>query len=79
MWYFPNKGNPLIFIESNIHAREWVTSATATFFLNELLTSTDEKIKNLALNYDWVIVPVFNVDGFEYTHTTVHDGIFSIT
>lgn len=65
------KGNPTIFIESTIHAREWVTVATATYFLNELLTSKDPNIVDLAHNYDWVMIPVFNVDGYEYTHTWV--------
>ncbi|XP_037958089.1 zinc carboxypeptidase-like [Teleopsis dalmanni] len=61
-------GNPGIFIESNIHAREWITSATATWFINELLTSTKAEVRQLAENYDWYIVPVLNVDGFVYTH-----------
>lgn len=65
------QGNPTIFIESNIHAREWVTSATSTFILNEFLTSQDEDVRDLAESFDWVFVPVFNVDGFEYTHSTV--------
>ncbi|XP_013107110.2 zinc carboxypeptidase [Stomoxys calcitrans] len=61
-------GNPGIFIESNIHAREWITSASATWFINELLTSKDGPVVNLAENYDWYIIPVFNVDGFVYSH-----------
>ncbi|XP_065358303.1 zinc carboxypeptidase-like [Calliphora vicina] len=61
-------GNPGIFIEANIHAREWITSATATWFINELLTSSDTNVRNLAENYDWYIVPVLNVDGFVYSH-----------
>uniref|UniRef100_A0A1I8Q758 Peptidase M14 domain-containing protein n=1 Tax=Stomoxys calcitrans TaxID=35570 RepID=A0A1I8Q758_STOCA len=61
-------GNPGIFIESNIHAREWITSATATWFIYELLTSHDLEVRNLAENYDWYIVPVLNVDGFIYSH-----------
>lgn len=64
-------GNPGIFIESNIHAREWITSATATWFINQLLTSADTQVRNLAENYDWYIIPVYNVDGFEYSHKTV--------
>lgn len=64
-------GNPTIFVESNIHAREWITSATATWFINELLTSTDEAVRDLATNIDWVIVPVLNVDGFVYSHRVV--------
>ncbi|KAH8411899.1 hypothetical protein KR222_001361 [Zaprionus bogoriensis] len=59
---------PGIFIESNIHAREWITSATATWFINELLSSETPEVRNLAESYDWYIVPVFNVDGFEYSH-----------
>lgn len=60
-----------IFIESTIHAREWITAATITFIMNELLTSTDPEVKAMAENYDWIFVPVFNVDGYQYTHTTV--------
>ncbi|EDW04274.1 zinc carboxypeptidase [Drosophila grimshawi] len=59
---------PGIFIESNIHAREWITSASATWFINELLTSQQPEVRNLANSYDWYIVPVFNVDGFAYSH-----------
>lgn len=65
------QGNPVIFIESNIHAREWITSATATWLLNELLTSTDAVTQVLSNQYDWIIVPIVNVDGYVYTHTTV--------
>ncbi|KAH8328207.1 hypothetical protein KR067_006038 [Drosophila pandora] len=61
-------GNPGVFIESNIHAREWITSATATWLINEFLTSTDDFVRQLAESHDWYIIPVFNVDGFVYTH-----------
>ncbi|KAH8362676.1 hypothetical protein KR200_004255 [Drosophila serrata] len=61
-------GNPGVFIESNIHAREWITSATATWLINEFLTSSDELVRQLAESHDWYIVPVLNVDGFVYTH-----------
>lgn len=71
MFWISYQGNPTIFIESTIHAREWVTVATATYFLNELLTSKDPAIVDLAQNYDWVIIPVFNVDGYAYTHNRV--------
>ncbi|XP_053692246.1 zinc carboxypeptidase A 1-like [Sabethes cyaneus] len=64
------QGNPGIFVDANIHAREWITSATVTWILNELLTSEDKAVRELAENYDWYIVPVANPDGFVYTHTT---------
>lgn len=64
-------GNPGVFIESNIHANEWITSATCTWFINELLSSADEQVRNMAENHDWYIVPVLNVDGFVYSHEKV--------
>lgn len=63
--------NPTIFIESTIHAREWITVATATYLLNELLTSNDPEIREMSNNYDWVFVPVVNIDGYVYSHTKV--------
>jgi hypothetical protein len=66
--YKPN--NPNVFIESNIHAREWITSATATWMINEFLTSLNATIRDIAENINWHVVPVLNVDGFVYTHTT---------
>lgn len=64
-------GNPAIIIEANIHAREWITSATATWVLNELLSSQDPVVRDIAENVDWYIIPVSNPDGFNYTKTTV--------
>lgn len=63
-------GNVGIYIDANIHAREWITSATITWVLNELLTSAEPNVRFIAENYDWYIVPVANPDGFAYTHTT---------
>lgn len=65
------QGNPIIFLDANIHAREWITSASVIWILNELLTSTDPAVRELAQNVDWIIVPVINVDGFQYSHTNV--------
>lgn len=72
MGHFYSQTNPWVFIESNIHAREWITSATATYVLDQLLTSQNPAVKDLAENFNWMIVPVFNVDGFEYSWKTVN-------
>uniref|UniRef100_A0A1L8DQW7 Zinc carboxypeptidase A 1 n=1 Tax=Nyssomyia neivai TaxID=330878 RepID=A0A1L8DQW7_9DIPT len=56
------------FIETGIHAREWITPATTVFFINELLTSQDEAVRDLAENYDWYVFPSVNPDGYVYTH-----------
>ncbi|XP_020800488.1 zinc carboxypeptidase A 1 [Drosophila serrata] len=61
---------PGIFLEAGIHAREWIASASATYIINQLLTSEVESIKQLAENYTWYVLPHANPDGYVYTHTT---------
>lgn len=62
-----NKSNKAIFIESGIHAREWIAPAAATYLLNELLTTKEEAVQNLANNYNWIVFPCVNPDGYKYT------------
>lgn len=64
-------GNDAVFIESNIHAREWITSATITYFIDELLVPRNPAVRDIAYNTDWYIIPVLNVDGFVYSHEAV--------
>uniref|UniRef100_A0A1I8NXG1 Zinc carboxypeptidase A 1 n=2 Tax=Stomoxys calcitrans TaxID=35570 RepID=A0A1I8NXG1_STOCA len=61
---------PGIFLEAGIHAREWIAPATATYIINQLLTSEVESVKQLADNYTWYVFPHANPDGYVYTHTT---------
>lgn len=39
--------------------------------LDQLLTSTDPNVRQIANTHDWYIFPVVNPDGYVYTHTTV--------
>ncbi|XP_055640704.1 zinc carboxypeptidase A 1-like [Toxorhynchites rutilus septentrionalis] len=61
-------GNPGIFLEGGIHAREWISPATVTYILNQLLTSQDPSVRDIAVNYDWYAVPSVNPDGYVYSH-----------
>ncbi|ODN04498.1 Carboxypeptidase B [Orchesella cincta] len=58
---------PGIFIDGGMHAREWISPATVTYIMNKLVN--DPKSKPLTDMFDWYIVPIVNVDGYEYTHT----------
>ncbi|KAL0868948.1 hypothetical protein ABMA27_007276 [Loxostege sticticalis] len=62
-------GRKIIFIESAIHSREWITPAVTNYIINELLTSEDEDTKAAARDFDWYIFPVTNPDGYVWTHT----------
>lgn len=65
-----SKQLPIIVIDSNIHAREWITSTTTTWMINELVTSEAETVQRIVRTYEWHIFPVINPDGFEFSHTT---------
>jgi murein tripeptide amidase MpaA len=60
---------PIIFIDSGIHAREWVGHQSTLFLLNELVTN-EVVTRELVDNADWVIVPNVNPDGYVYSWTT---------
>ncbi|XP_056634469.1 zinc carboxypeptidase-like [Diorhabda sublineata] len=59
-----------VWIDSLIHAREWITGATSTFILNEILTSTNPAVRKTVENFDWYILPVLNPDGYVFTQKT---------
>jgi len=58
---------PAIFIEGGIHAREWVSPASVTHIINELVTNPE--YQDLVNYYDFFILPVANPDGYEFSHT----------
>lgn len=65
-----NKGNtdkPIIFIDANIHAREWITNTIATWTIKEVLEGDAQNWLDV---FNFYIVPVMNPDGYEYTRST---------
>ena len=50
---------------SGIHAREWISPATATLFMKELVSRSQnsENVIDLLKFYDIFIMPVGNPDG----------------
>jgi len=69
-----NKGGSkkgLFFFNCGIHAREWISPATCMYMIRQILATqnSDRDVIYMLDNYEWVILPVLNVDGYEYTHT----------
>lgn len=64
-----NINRTITFIVGGIHAREWITPASVTYIINELLSNWEQEPKYIQ-NIDWYFAPVLNPDGYEYTHTT---------
>ncbi|XP_065057316.1 carboxypeptidase B-like isoform X1 [Rhopilema esculentum] len=63
----------IIFIQCGIHAREWISHATCMYIIKELLAKFQSKDQNSRLHiipYEWIVLPVFNADGYAYTHNT---------
>ena len=52
-----------------MHAREWIGSAVATYIISQLVEKNSSYAKLLE-NSDWMILPVANPDGYEYSHTS---------
>ncbi|CAH0724393.1 unnamed protein product, partial [Brenthis ino] len=65
-----NAGNPIIFIDAGIHAREWAAPAMALYLIHRLVN--DPEARQDLDGVDWYILPVVNPDGYEYTR--LHRG-----
>ena len=64
----------IIYIDGGTHAREWVAISTAFYLIEHLLKDYAENDTDATLllkQYDFYIIPLINVDGYEYTHTKV--------
>nr|XP_018898723.1 PREDICTED: carboxypeptidase B-like [Bemisia tabaci] len=55
-----------IWIDGGIHAREWVASAAVLWVLSEL-TEKRERLPEEMRELDFVVMPMVNPDGYEYT------------
>jgi len=61
---------PAIFLDCGIHAREWISTAYCQWFVKEALSTygSDAQMTSLLNEMDVFVLPVFNIDGYDYTH-----------
>jgi len=67
----PVNAKKAVWWDGGIHAREWISPATVINIAHALLQnySHDATITHLVDQFDYYILPVFNVDGYAYTWT----------
>ncbi|XP_050335204.1 carboxypeptidase B isoform X2 [Bactrocera neohumeralis] len=58
----------VILMDAGIHAREWIAPAAALYVIQQLVENYKQNSR-LLTSYDWIIVPLLNPDGYEYSHT----------
>jgi len=61
-----------VWLQSLQHAREWISGATTQYIADQLASGypSNARIKTILDQIEFVIVPVANPDGYEYTWTT---------
>ena len=60
-------GKPALWIDGGIHAREWISPATVTWLMKELIENAS-KHPELLEKLDWYFLPILNPDGYVYSH-----------
>ncbi|CAB4255651.1 similar to Saccharomyces cerevisiae YHR132C ECM14 Putative metalloprotease with similarity to the zinc carboxypeptidase family, required for normal cell wall assembly [Maudiozyma barnettii] len=70
--YIDNPDKKTIIITGGLHAREWISISTACYTMYELLLNygKDKKATKYLDSLDFIFVPVFNPDGYDYSWTT---------
>jgi murein tripeptide amidase MpaA len=69
----PNSGKPSLWFDGGLHAREWITVPTVTYIADRLLSEYQpdnykgNNSTQILDDYDVIICPVLNVDGYDYT------------
>ncbi len=63
---------PAFVLNGITHAREWLTVMNVLYLAEQLVDGygVDEEITDIVDRVEWLIIPVLNPDGYEYTWTT---------
>ena len=66
---------PGFWMDGGLHAREWITTATVSYMLNEALSryaAGDSEVTSIVDSLDLLFSPILNPDGYDYTW---YDGV----
>lgn len=66
---FQDESKPIVFMESLLHAREWVTLPATLYAIHRLVIDVTEQ--DLLQDIDWIVLPIANPDGYVHTHEEV--------
>ncbi|CAG9782461.1 unnamed protein product [Diatraea saccharalis] len=58
---------PVVFLQSLLHAREWVTLPATLYAIEKLVIDVTDS--DVLEEVDWIIMPIANPDGYEFSHT----------
>jgi len=60
-----------IWMDSTIHAREWLATATNMNILDHMMKNygSDSDVSMMMNKYDWYFMPIVNPDGYKYSWT----------
>jgi len=74
----PGVGKPAILISATQHAREWVAPMTAMYVADQLMSlyGVDPQITSLINQVEFIIVPIVNPDGYEYSYAPGGDRLW---
>ncbi|XP_002022329.2 carboxypeptidase B [Drosophila persimilis] len=62
-------GKKVIFMDGGFHAREWISPAAVLYVIDQLVEQFEQNA-DLLEDYDWVILPLVNADGYEHSQSS---------
>ncbi|CAG9782462.1 unnamed protein product [Diatraea saccharalis] len=73
IWYlkisttkFQDPSKPVVFMQSLLHAREWITLPATLYAIHKLVVDVSER--DVLQDVDWIIMPIANPDGYVFSH-----------
>jgi hypothetical protein len=63
-----DNSKPGLWVDSGIHAREWIAFAMGCWFIDQLVSEDADAAADILANYDVYVLPAINADGYVFTH-----------